>query len=214
MRPARSTAYPAVARPWHFHEPKALNRPYGPFGFPNCAFGDISQTDGNTFQNQLPVFFKEDLQHGLPSNSLTNSRVAAAPKVLTDRTLPSASTMKYMTGLCSNTSLHCASLARRASVACCTAVVRYRVRLPFACGYSRPGAYMINAARNKAMSSTTAIKWSATSGAGPARPDASCRSHASAMPPRNDCSADRQDFSFSLRMAALSVRLSGPALGS
>jgi hypothetical protein len=38
-------------------------------------------------------------------------------------------------------------------------------------------------------------------------------SHASAMPPRSACSAERRDFSFWLRIAALSVRPSGPTLG-
>jgi len=79
------TAYPAVARPWHFHEPKALTVLTDLSDFPTVRLADISQTDGNTFQNQLPVFFKETFSTDCPSNSLTNSRVAPQPKVLTEQ---------------------------------------------------------------------------------------------------------------------------------
>ncbi len=111
--------------------------------------------------------------------------------------------MKYMTGLCSKTSFHCASLSRKASVARCSALVRLSSSASICLRVLPTRRTMIIAARNKAISSATAIKWSAMSGAGPSTSQMqAAASHASAMPPRSDCSAERENFSFWLRMAA------------
>jgi len=122
--------------------------------------------------------------------------------------------MKYMTGLCSKhlppLRLASAQGFRRMLYGRCSAI-EFGFHLPAAtpdqvhhdqCGEKQGNEQhdgKSSGRRHRVRASTSQMQAAA--------------SHASAMPPRNDCSADRQDFSFSLRMAALSVRLSGPALG-
>src|SRR5690349_13792536 len=124
--------------------------------------------------------------------------------------MPSASTMKYMTGLCSKTSLHCASLSRRNSVARCSALTRLSSAASICLRVFPTRRITIKAARKKATSSATAINWLATSGAGPSTSQMhAAASAASAMPPSSDCSGEGKDFSVWLRMTALAIRRAG-----
>ncbi|WFU20791.1 hypothetical protein [Bradyrhizobium sp. CB3481] len=112
--------------------------------------------------------------------------------MLTETTVPDASTMKYMTGLCSNISFHCASLLRSASIARASALLRLCRTVSICLWVVPTRRIMINEATSEATSSANATKKAGAVGTGAKTSQMhAVAANAIAMPPSSHCSAER-----------------------